>query len=105
MATVITIDAAALASIKLALRIAGDAFDNELTQLAQAAVLDMHIAGARGSGMVLTDPLVLQAVITYCKMRFGEPDEYDRLKKSYDEQKAQLSMASGYAVWNLNSES
>ena len=30
---------------------------------------------------------------------FGEPDEYDRLKKSYDEQKAQLSTCTGYTDW------
>jgi hypothetical protein len=35
-------------------------------------------------------------------MNFGELDKmefYDRLKASYDEQKAQLSMATGYTVW------
>ena len=47
------------------------------------------------------DPLVLRAVITYCKLNFGQPDDYDRLKKSYDEQKAQLSMATGYTEWGL----
>jgi hypothetical protein len=33
-------------------------------------------------------------------MNFGEPDQYDRLKKSYDEQKAQLGMATGYTTWS-----
>ena len=45
------------------------------------------------------DAIVSRAITTYCKLNFGEPDDYDRLKRSYDEQKAQLSMATGYTVW------
>lgn len=88
-----------LEKVKLALRIVTDAFDSELTDLIAAAMLDLGIAGVDGSGAVLDDPLVLRAVTTYCKMHFGEPDEYDRLKRSYDEQKAQMSMATGYTTW------
>jgi hypothetical protein len=43
------------------------------------------------------------AIVTYCKLNFGEPDNYDKLKESYDEQKAQLSMADGYTVWGNES--
>lgn len=93
------IDTSTLASIKLAMRITTAAFDSEIDTLAETAVLDLGIAGVEGSGVVLSDPLVLQAVTTYVKMNFGAPDEYDRLKKSYDEQKAQLSMATGYTEW------
>jgi hypothetical protein len=32
-------------------------------------------------------------------MNFGNPDNYDKLKSSYDEQKAQLSMTEGYTDW------
>ena len=41
-------------------------------------------------------PLIRRAVVTYCKVHFGEPDQYDRLKAAYDEQKAQLMTAYGY---------
>lgn len=88
-----------LSKVKTAMRIVTDEFDDELTDLISAAIADLGIAGANGENVVLSDVLTQTAVITYCKMRFGEPDEYDRLKKSYDEQKAQLSMASGYTVW------
>lgn len=102
MANTITIDAETLASLKMALRISTNAFDAELVQLAQAAIVDLYIAGVRGSGVVLTDPLVLRAVTTYVKMNFGLPEDYDKLKVSYDEQKAQLGMATGYTIWRSN---
>lgn len=83
--------------VKLALRITTDAFDTELNLLIAAAQTDLGIAGVTLPEEL--DPICQRAVITYCKMNFGEPDEYDRLKASYDEQKAQLSMATGYTVW------
>ena len=90
-------DTTLLNAIKLALRIATDAFDDEISDLADAALLDMGIAGV--SSYDPTDKLVKRAVITYVKCHFGEPDQYDRLKASYDEQKAQLSTATGYTEW------
>lgn len=95
-------DLLALDKIKTAMRIVTDDFDDELTDLASAGLADLGIAGVDGEKVIITDPLVRQAVITYCKMHFGEPDEYERLKTSYDEQKAQLSMHTGYTVWGLN---
>lgn len=89
----------ALVKVKLALRITTDAFDSELTDLVNAALIDLGLGGADGANVELTDALALRAVITYCKMHFGEPDEYERLKLSYDEQKAQMGMATGYTVW------
>ena len=47
----------------------------------------------------MSDALVLRAVVTYCRLNFGQPDDYDRLKASYDEQKAQMGMATGYTTW------
>ena len=86
-----------LEQVKLALRISTTAYDTELTYLIEAAKLDLGIAG-----VVLPDELdalVQKAVITYCKLSFGLPEDYDRLKRSYDEQKAQLSTATGYTDW------
>ena len=62
-----------------------------------AARTDMGIAGVTLPDNL--DAICSRAVVTYCKLHFGEPDEYDRLKASYDEQKAQLSMATGYTTW------
>ena len=86
-----------LASVKLALRVTTNAFDSEINDLIEAAQADLGIAGITNTDTA--DALIRRAVTTYCRMHFGQPDDYDRLKKSYDEQKAQLSMATGYTRW------
>lgn len=86
-----------LSSVKLALRITTTAFDSELTDLIQAALADLNIAGVTKQDT--TDPLIRRAVTTYCRLHFGQPDDFDRLKRSYDEQKAQMAMATGYTEW------
>ena len=86
-----------LAKVKLALRITTNAFDSELNDLIAAAQLDLGVAGVVLPSEL--DVLVGQAIITYVKMHFGQPDEYDRLKASYDEQKAQLVTCTGYTDW------
>lgn len=86
-----------LEKVKLALRITTTAFDGEIEDLISAALADLGIAGVVTEEQ--DDPLITRAVITFCKANFGEPDEYDRLKAAYDEQKAQLQMATGYTDW------
>lgn len=86
-----------LESVKLALRITTDAFDDEIQDLINAALADLGIAGI--TNLDEADALIKRAVITYCRVNFGEPDDYDRMKASYDEQKAQLQTATGYTDW------
>ena len=86
-----------LDQVKMALRIKTNVYDSELTYLIAAAKLDLGIAGVVLPGEL--DELVTKAIITYCKLSFGIPEDYDRLKVSYDEQKAQLSTATGYTDW------
>ena len=86
-----------LEKVKLALRISTDKYNSELNDLIEAAKLDLGIAGVVVPQII--DSLVTKAIITYCKMSFGLPEDYDRLKRSYDEQKAQLSNATGYTIW------
>lgn len=88
-----------LNQVKMALRIKTTSFDDELQSLIDAALLDLGIAGVNP---VEVDELVKRAIITYCKMSFGLPEDYDRLKASYDEQKAQMSNATGYTVWEVD---
>lgn len=86
-----------LDKIKLALRITTAAFDTEIKDLIAAALADLGLAGI--AKLDETDPLILRAVTTYCRANFGSPDDYDRLKAAYDEQKAQLQVATGYTDW------
>lgn len=88
-----------LEKVKLALRIVTDAFDSEINDLILAAQSDLGIAGVVLPSTI--DAICERAIITYCKFHFGDltDGEYDRLKRSYDEQKAQLSMATGYTNW------
>lgn len=83
---------------KLAARITTNTFDSEISMLLEAALLDLGVAGVVVPAEL--DALVKRAAITYFLAHFGEPDEYDRLKASYDEQKAQLSMCTGYTDWS-----
>lgn len=89
-----------LAAAKMALRITTTAFDSEITSLLNAALLDLGVAGVVVPAEI--NALVQQACITYVRMNFGQPDDYDRLKRSYDEQKAQLSTCTGYTNWGLS---
>ena len=82
---------------KLAGRIKTDAFDTEIIALLDTALKDLGVAG-----VVIPEEaslLVEQAQLTYFKMHFGQPDDYERLKASYDEQKAQLSTCTGFTNW------
>lgn len=90
-------DAQILASVKMALPITTTAYDDELQELIASAKLDLAAAGVKIPSTI--DNLVLTAIKTYCKMHFGAPSNYDHLKASYDEQKAQLSMRTGYTEW------
>ena len=88
---------ALVTSAKLAARITTTAFDTQINSLLDAALLDMGVAGVEVPDTI--DALVETAAITYFLMHFGDPDNYDRLKASYDEQKAQLVTCTGYTDW------
>lgn len=87
-----------LADVKTALRVKTHAYDMEISNLMDSALLDLGIAGVE---LETVDEVVQTAVITYCKLHFWRMSdmEYRNIKASYDEQKAQLSMATGYTDW------
>ena len=104
-----------LSETKLALRIKTNVYDGEIARLIQAAVGDLGIVDVEAVGVSLTvtatetgetvtdnstitDQLLIRAIITYVRLHFGSPDDYDRLERSYFEQKAQLITASGYGL-------
>ena len=84
-------------SAKLAARITTSAFDEQVDMLLDTAMLDLGVAGVEVPETLT--PIVKQAAITYFLAHFGAPEEYDRLKRSYDEQKAQLATCTDYTDW------
>lgn len=96
---------AMLNKVKEALQISVTNFDDELTDFIDAGVIDLNIAGVEGETVstTTTDAIAQRALITYVAYQFeqlhGALDRADRLKASYDEQKAQLSMHTGYTDW------
>ena len=94
-----------LERVKLALLITDNVFDAELSIMIEGAAKDLGIAGV--DGLVVStasnDALIIQAIITYCGYQFeimhGSLERSAAFKRSYDEQKAQLSMATGYTTW------
>lgn len=101
-----------LKEAKLALRVTAEAYDAEIAGLLEAGALDLGIAGVVLPGTVafavnastgvvtdnstLTDPLCQRALFTYARMNFGSPDDYERLRDSYEIQKCLLMHAAEY---------
>lgn len=86
-----------LSEAKTAMRLTKTEYDPEISRLIGAACSDLGIAGITATSET-DDPILIQAIITYCRLNFGSPSDYDRLKASYDEQKAQLQTATGYGL-------
>lgn len=92
--------------IKLALLISTTDFDSELIDLMYAAFIDLNIGDIdpTKTESTTTDPAIIRAVISYCGYQFellhGSIERSQAFKKSYDEMKAQMGMASGYTVWS-----
>lgn len=78
--------------VKRAIPISTDAYDVDIYYLIEAAKEDLNMLGLPNDE---NDPVVRRAIITYCRMHFGSPPNYDRLKASYDEQRAQMLSAHG----------
>ena len=86
-----------LSETKNAMRLTKTEYDSEISRLIDAACADLCIAGITATSET-EDPILIMAIITYCRLNFGSPSDYDRLKASYDEQKAQLQTATGYGL-------
>lgn len=84
--------------VRIALRITTDTFDSQLEALIAAGLEDLAVAGVNSDLLQTPEafPLIQQAVITYCRLHFGEPSDPERLATSYGYQKTQLARAYGY---------
>lgn len=86
-----------LEDAKRVLRITSFDFDEEIKDIISAGANDLSIAGI--INIASEEPLIKRAILTYCRLHFGEPTDPVRLKASYDEQKAQLKVASKFTDW------
>ena len=87
-----------LEKVKLALAITVDDFDSEIEDLIQAALYDLSSNGVLALEKQ-TDPLIVQAVKTYCRAHFHSPADYDRLLAAYEEMKGHLMHTTGYTLF------
>lgn len=82
-----------LNNVKQALRISNSEFDSEIDILIEACKDELKSVGVASSLINSEDnPLITQAIITYCKANFGydNPDA-QRFNDSYEKQKIFLS--------------
>ena len=76
-----------VAAIRQRLRLTTDDFDNEITDLINAARADLALGG------------VVKAVETYVKAEFGlDNDDAERYRASYKEQRNGLTLSDKYIV-------
>ena len=87
-----------LEKVKLALGITVYDFDREIEDLILAALYDLSSNGVLALEKQ-TDPLIVQAVKTYCRAHFHSPAGYDKLLASYEEQKGHLMHTTGYTIF------
>lgn len=76
------------------------AYDSLIQNKILACLQDLRVIGVAGVNVDTLDPLIQEAVLTYCAMNLGKPgkDEYDRLKSAYDEMKAQMQTSRLYGL-------
>lgn len=86
-----------LEKVKLSLRIKSDVFNVEILEMIEAAKLDLSISGI--GKINEADPLIQQAIKTYCKANFGlDNKDSEKYQKSYNMLKEHLSLCGDYNV-------
>ena len=91
-----------LSDAKLRLRLHTTAFDAEILDLIEAAATDLIRHNAIQNTQLdeaSVDPLIKRAIMTYVRAFFGDPEDPERLKADYENQKAMLMTTSGYTDW------
>lgn len=89
-----------IAKAKLTLRITTEAFDAEISDIIEAGYLDLTTRGViieESEGTI--SPLVLRAIMTYVRLHFGDPENPERLRESYAEQRGQLMSTTNFTTW------
>ena len=89
-----------VAAIRQRMRQTTDDFDNEITDLINAARADLALGGVvEEKANDETDPLIQKAGETYVKAEFGlDNDDAERYRASYKEQRNGLTLSDKYIV-------
>lgn len=91
-----------LEKVKLAWNRKDNIFDSEISDLITSAELDLGIAGVvvPETATTIAERAITLYCLTHLELEHGDPSKAERFKAAYDENKAQLSMATGYTVWS-----
>lgn len=89
-----------LQKIKDALRVSGEALDEEIQDLIDAAKADLRLSGVHPDKIKDTDPLIKRAIIVYAKAHFGydDPKIVERFEQSYMSLKHHLTLSTEYTT-------
>ena len=83
--------------VKRELRITNTAYDQEVSDLIEAAKLDLRIPQIDELKILESDPLIQRAIILYCKANFGlDNKDSEKYQKSYDNLAEKLSLSLFY---------
>lgn len=84
-----------LGKVKNALRVNHVALDEEILDLIESAKMDLRISGVNKIDEI--DPLIIRAIIVYCKAHFGfDNTESERFERSYEMLKNHLTLCGDY---------
>lgn len=84
-------------AVKLAMAITTNAYDEEIQSLIDAALLDLGVAGVDNT--LTSDKMIQRAVITYCRMMFHSPADFEHLRWAYEALKGQMAISTPYTNW------
>ena len=113
------------AEVRESLPISGDDYDAEIIRQIKACVLDLTTSAeielpgevniTRTQNAIthewvitdtstLTDALIITTISTWCRMRIGNPPDYDNLLKAYNSLKGQLRLSKTYTTYGEAAE-
>ena len=86
-----------LEKVKMALRFDDNNLDEEIQDSIDAAIADLKLCGVVESKIVITDPLIIRAIKTFCKSEFSSDErEANRYRYSYEMLRDHLTMSIDY---------
>jgi len=88
-----------LTKVKLALRITSSAFDTEIQLYIDSCLAEMTGLGVTDATSTSTDPQITEAVISFCKWKFGDSDTKASWEAIYHQKLAQLKTMTGHTDW------